>query len=169
MSATLHGVFMLIFSVFQATWLDYIEVFSVKPNMFLVYVIIICSFCKKSEGAGVGFAFGIVLDMLIGRFWGLNALFMMLLGFFTAHFCERLLRDNNLLISLLLVFVVSFLYETLYGIISYPVLGNSGLGPMFLKIIIPESFYNIVVAIPLHFVLKRIAKVLYSDKGESIG
>ena len=38
MKTTLHGAFLLAFSIFQATLVDCIEIFSVKPNLFLIYI-----------------------------------------------------------------------------------------------------------------------------------
>ncbi|MBQ9757948.1 MAG: rod shape-determining protein MreD [Clostridia bacterium] len=169
MKTTLHGAFLLAFSIFQATLIDCIEIFSVKPNLFLIYVIIVCTFCGKSEGAVLGAFFGLVLDLLVGRLWGLNAILMMLLGFFTAYFCERVLRDNNILVVLLMVLAETVLYEIVYGFIYYLTLDGGNFFAILLRIIIPEGFYNMIVTIPVYFIVRRMGKVLYSDKGETIG
>jgi len=169
MKTTIHGVFLLIFSIIQATWLDCIEIFGIKPNLFLIYVIIICCFCEKVEGAALGFAFGFVLDMLVGRFWGVNALLGMLLGFCTASFCVRVLSDSNFFITLALVLVGSFLHEIFYYFIAFLKTENISFFTSLIKIIIPECGYNLVASAPLYFVIKRFAKLLYNDKGDTIG
>lgn len=169
MKVTIHGVFLLIFSILQATWLDCIEIFGIKPNLFLVYIIVICCFCGRVEGAAVGFAFGFVLDMLIGRTWGANALLGMLLGFFIANFCERVLSDSNFFITLALVLVGSLLYETFYYSVAFLRTENSSFLPQLIKIIIPECGYNLVASVPIYFIIKRFANLLYTDKGDLIG
>ncbi len=169
MKTTIHGVFLLIFSILQATWLDCIEIFGIKPNLFLVYIIVICCFCGRAEGAAVGFAFGFALDMLIGRTWGANALLGMLLGFCIANFCERVLSDSNFFITLALVLVGSLLYETFYYSVAFLRTENSGFFSLLIKIIIPECGYNLVTSVPVYFIIKRFAKLLYTDKGDAIG
>ncbi len=169
MKFTIHGVFLLIFSIIQSTWLDGIEILNVKPNLFLVYLIIICCFCEKKEGASVGFIFGLILDVLIGRFWGFNAILSMLTGFFLAYFCERVLRKNNVFVIMMMVFFTSFIYETIYGLISFVFGGNMHFGSLLVRVVLPESLFNMVAALVLYFPVKKFTKYLYIDKGESIG
>ncbi len=169
MKTTIHGIFLLIFSILQATWLDCIEIFGIKPNLFLIYILVICCFCGRVEGAAVGFAFGFALDMLVGQVWGINALLGMLLGFCTANFCERVLSESNFFITLALVLVGSLLYETFYYSIAFLRSESSSFFPSLIKTIIPECLYNIVVSAPLYFIVKHFARLLYTDKGDAIG
>lgn len=169
MKTTLHGAFLLAFSIFQATLVDCIEIFSVKPNLFLIYIVVLCAFCGKSEGAILGAVFGLVLDMLTGRLWGLNAVLMMLLGFFTSYFCERVLRENNILVIFIMVFIETLVYEAVYGAIYLLTLNGGNFFLILLRVVIPEGFYNIVACVPVYLLVKKMGKVLYSDKGETIG
>lgn len=169
MKITMHGVFLLLFSILQSTWLEYIGIFGVKPNLFLVYIILICCYCERIEGATIGFVFGFVLDMLIGRFWGLNAIIGMILCYSVSLFCEKLLSNNNVLISMVFVFVASLIHEGIYYFISFLGMDNLNFGVALLWRIFPESVYNAIVAFMLYFLLNRLAKFFYTDKGETIG
>lgn len=169
MKFTIHGVFLLIFSIIQSTLLDGIEILNIKPNLFLVYLIIICCFCDKKEGASVGFAFGLILDMMIGRFWGLNAILGLLSGFFLAYFCERVLRKNNVFVTMVIIFFASVIYETTYGLISFVFNGSMNLGTLILRFVLLESLFNMIAGLVLYFPVKKFTKFLYVDKGESIG
>ncbi len=169
MRTTIHGAFLLVFSILQSTWLNSIAVFNVKPNLFVVYLIMICCFCNRVEGATLGFVFGFVLDILIGRFWGMNAVLGMLAGFFIAHVCERVLGNNNILIIVLIVLIGSFVYESIYYFISYLFSENLNFKTAIFRIIFLESLYNAVAAMPVYFLAARFIKRLYIDKGENIG
>lgn len=169
MKVTIHGVFLLLFSVFQATWLDCIEIFGVKPNLFLVYLITICCFCSKTEGMTLGAVLGLLLDLLIGRFWGLNAVLGAITGFFLAGFCEGVLRNNNIFIVLLLAFFGSVIYEAIYGFVSFVFGTDMRLGFKLVRFILPEALYNVFAAFVLYFPIKKFTKLLYVDKGEIIG
>ncbi len=169
MRTTIHGAFLLVFSILQSTWLNSIEILNVKPNLFIVYVIMICCFCNRIEGATLGFVFGFVLDILIGRFWGMNAVLGMLAGFFIAHVCERVLGNNNILVIILIVLIGSFVYESIYYFISYLFSENLNFKTAIFRIIFLESLYNAVAALLVYFLAARFIKRLYVDKGENIG
>ncbi len=169
MKITIHGVFLVLFSIFQATWINYIEIFNIKPNLFLIYVIIVCCFCGCVEGGTVGFAFGLALDLLIGRVWGLNALLGLICGFFVSHFCDKAIRNNNVFIVCIFTFLGTIVFETIYYVVSLLFVENLGFLTAFFKIVLPESLYNAVIAIPVYFLFSKLAKRLYVDKGEIIG
>ncbi len=169
MKAVMHGFFLLLFSIIQPTWLSGIEIVGVKPNLFLIYIILICSFCGRTEGTAIGLIFGFVLDMLTGRLWGLNALLGMLLGFCVSYFYKNVLRHSNVLISMLFVLFSSLFYEIIYYFIAYLTVDNVSFGAMLVKIILPECVYNLVFAVPIYWLIKKLSKNLYTDKGETIG
>lgn len=169
MKTTIHGGFLLIFSILQATWLDCIEIFGIKPNLFLVYIIVVCCFCNRLEGGAVGFAAGFVLDMLVGRIWGLNAVLGLILGFCISHFYARIISNSNLLVTLALVLVGTILYESFYSFIAFLRAENVGLLALLTKIVLPECVYNMVASVPIYFIIKHFSKFLYSDKGDIIG
>ncbi|MBE7023601.1 MAG: rod shape-determining protein MreD [Clostridia bacterium] len=169
MRALMHSVFLLLFSVLQPTWLNGIEIFGTKPNLFLIYIIVVCCFCGRTEGATVGLVFGFVLDMLIGRLWGMNALLGMLSGFFIAHFCKKVLRNSNFLVAMIFVLVMSLFYEVVYYFIAFLTVDNVHFGAMFVKSILPECVYNVIISLPVYFIINKFSKSLYTDKGDAIG
>lgn len=165
----MHGFFLVLFAVLQATLVNYIEIFSIKPNLFLVYVVIICCFCDRIEGGAVGFAFGFAFDLLTGKIWGLYSLLGLICGFFISHFCRKVLRNNNLIIVFIFVFIGTIIFETIYYIISLIYIESYSFLTAFFRIILPESFYNVLVSLPVYLLISRFAKRLYVDKGEIIG
>lgn len=162
-----HIIALLLFSVIQPTWLDYISFLGIKPNLYLVYVIIVSCYCSKTEGAVLGFAAGMALDLLIGKIIGINAVMMMALGFLIAKFCDSVIRKNTLLITILIVAVIVPVYGLLYYIIAF--LGDLNFKSAFVKILLPEGLCSLIAAVPLYFVIKKPAKTFWDDKGEGIG
>ncbi len=156
MKYVFHCIFLVIFSVIQPTWLEYIAIFGVKPNLFLVYTVIISCYCSKKEGAITGFFFGLVLDLFTGNAIGLNGCLMLLVAFFTASFCEKFIRKSTLLSTMVIVFVTTLCYELLYYIVAF--LGDLNLGSVFLKVLIPECLYCIIAAIPLYYIVPKTEK-----------
>lgn len=169
MRVIVHAVFLILFAAIQTTWIHAIELFNVVPNIFLVYIIVVSCFCGKIEGAVIGFVFGLLLDMLSGEVWGLYALFGMILGFSVANFCEKLFGQKNMVLTLILSFVCTCFLEFVYYLICYTSAENMSLKYAFLWVILPESIYNTIIAVPIYLLFRKIAKLIYSDKGETLG
>ncbi len=158
---------LLLFTIFQPTLFQTITFFGTVPNLFLIYLVCVCCYLTKKEGCILGFATGLVLDLLVGKVIGINAVLMMILAFFITSFFENVIRNNTLLITLLLVFLTTFFYEAVYYIVTF--LGDLHLGTIIIKILLPESFYSLIVAIPFYFAIKKFAKNFLFDKGEGLG
>ncbi len=169
MRFSVHGLFLLLIAVLQTTWFEYIEILGVKPNLFLVYVLMLSFFCSKKESVILGLLFGFVSDILIGKFLGMNALLCSVSGFFTAYFCEKMLGSKNVLIAFLFTVVISVFYETVNHLFSFLMLGDVDLGYAFKDVILMESVYNGLTVFLLYPIIKKITKFMYADKGENIG
>lgn len=166
MKITVHGIIMIIFAAMQATWLNAIEIFSVKPNLFLVYTVVVSCFAGRVEAATVGFAFGLMLDLLSGKIWGLYSLLCMILGFSIASFVDGVGGKRSIVFLLLITFVSSFVLEFIYFLISFT---SVGFKHALISVILPEGLYNVVIAIPVYLLIKKLAKFMYADKGEFFG
>ncbi len=162
-----YTVSLLLFTVLQSTLFQKITFFGAIPNLFLIYVVCISCYSTKKEGCILGFLAGIILDLIIGKAIGVNAVLMMILAFSVTSFFENVIRNNTFLITLLLVFVSTFFYEMLYYIVTF--LGDLHLGTVLVKILLPESIYSLIVAVPFYFIIKKFAKNFLIDKGEGIG
>ncbi len=168
MKITVHGIFLILFAAIQGTWMTGLEICDVIPNLFLIYVIIIGTFSGRYEAAAVGFAFGMMLDLVSGDIWGLYALLSMIMGFCVSHFCNRILGVKNVFLTLLIVLVCSWLIETIYYLISFISIENIDFKYAVLDVVLPEGIYNTIIAIPVYFIIKKLSKFLYVDKGEII-
>ncbi len=170
MKITVHGIFLLLFSVLQATWLNAAQIFGVKPNLFLVYTVIVCFFCSKGEGAVIGAVFGFFLDIITGRLLGMNTVLGMLTGFFTAYLCERVFRTSNVLIIMLTAAVMTLLYESAYYAAAFMmIIKNADFWYTLKNTILPELLYNAAAAPVVYLFAGKAAKFIYADKGEGVG
>lgn len=108
------GLFLLLIfnTVLQTTLLTHFEIGGVRPNLVLIQVI----FFSSLNGSGLGGAFGalagLFLDLVSGRYIGLNALSFSAVGAVVGLVEGRLYKDN-LLVPIGGVFVGSFIYNLL--------------------------------------------------------
>ncbi len=127
--------------VLQATAFNFFEVAGVKPDLLLIIIVLYGLIYGKTAGY-LGFAYGLVEDLLIGRFMGFNAITKGLMGFLVGYLEPKFFKDH------ILVPVVVLLMGTLiYGITSFPIGLIIGLYSLidaekFARIIILQAIYN---------------------------
>ncbi len=160
-----HTVCLLIFSVLQPIIPRCC--FGIGPNLFLLYTLLVCCYCKKNEGLILGALSGLILDLIVGRWIGLNLLLMLGMAFLVNRFFSNVIRNNTLLITLLMSVVVTLLYETVYYLVAF--WGDLHFGSVFVRILIPECLSAVVAAFFMYFIIKKFAVVFWDDKGEEIG
>ena len=160
-----HTVCLLIFSVLQSIIPKFC--FGIGPNLFLLYTMLTCCYCKKNEGLILGALSGLILDLIVGRWIGLNLILMFGMSFLVNGFFSSVIRNNTLLITLLLSVVVTFLYETVYYLVAF--FGDLHFGSVFVRILLPECLSAVVAVFPMYFIVKKLAQSLWDDKGEGIG
>ncbi|HOA98100.1 MAG TPA: rod shape-determining protein MreD, partial [Acetivibrio saccincola] len=61
-----YTLMMVIFGLLQSTVLDYLKIFNVKPNLLMVFIVIVAFLGNNIEGAIVGFFSGLIHDMISG-------------------------------------------------------------------------------------------------------
>lgn len=162
-----HTICLLLFAVLQSTWLGNPTYLWATPNLFLLYLVIICCYCKTKEGVTLGFISGLILDAIIGNIIGLNAVLMMVMAFFITNFFNSLIRNNTLFITLAIVVVSTLVYEIIYYIVAF--LGDLHLKDVIVNVLIPECLVSSIATVPVYLIIKKFAKALWDDKGEGIG
>lgn len=105
--------------ILQSTLFHFLKIGGVKPDLLLIIVILSAVMNGKKTGAGLGFAYGLMEDLIAGRYIGLQALTKMLTGYLIGLLERKIFSDNVLvpvvvgglgtLIHSLLVFVSLFL------------------------------------------------------------
>jgi len=111
------------------------------------------------EGAIVGFASGLLIDVFFGQVIGVSALLMMLTGFV----CGKPFRDffkENYIAPLLLVGAASILYEFMFYVLNFLLLGRVNFLRYFGQIILPTTLYNMVVCLIIYRVLYGVNRRL---------
>ena len=138
--------FFFIFSlVFESTLFPHLTVAGVKPDFILVLVVFYAMLHGSREGAVIGLIGGLLQDLLIGQFIGLNALAMLLTGLFFG-IMEYKVYKESIFIAAITLAVGTFLHETLVWFLGL-LIGFSGNYFMaFKNVILPVVVYNSCLA-----------------------
>lgn len=64
----------------QSNFFIWFNIAGVKPNLFIIFSLIIGIFIGKIYGASIGIIFGLLIDLFIGKALGINAIILGVAG-----------------------------------------------------------------------------------------
>jgi len=156
--AFVYTVCIFLTALVQSTVLEYFEVFNIKPNLMVVFIVCVALLNGNIEGAVVGFFTGFVYDALFGKMLGFYGLLGLYLGLVIGSLNKRLYRDNPFVVTFF-TFVSSLAYEGLvvfFSMFNSIVSGKVDLAYILRNIILPEACYNSVVSILVFIIIAKI-------------
>jgi len=139
-------LFILVFLsiLLQTTVFDFFQVAGVKPDLVLLIVIIYGLVKGPKAGAIVGFFSGLLVDLTMGSFIGLNALVKMITGYMIG-FGETKVFKENLIIPILAVFTASLFNEFLLYLLHTAFGYQGDIFSVISRNIVPVAIYNTVL------------------------
>lgn len=76
----------------QANFFNWFNIAGIKPNLFIILVLIIGIFTGKIYGISIGIVLGLLLDFFIGDAIGINAAILGTAGFIRRNTYKKLLK-----------------------------------------------------------------------------
>lgn len=146
MKISLFLLLMALSLILQATVLDYVSIWGVKPDLVLLLAIFNGFHLGTREGAFLGFISGIIEDLFSGSYIGLNALSKMVAGCVAGEAGQRFYRENVIVAA-----GVTF-FSSIAGLfVNYLLLLflSINLPPFYavFRIILPTAFYTAVLVL----------------------
>lgn len=144
--------FILIY-LLQANFFNWFTIAGVKPNLFVILIVFVSLFAKKSINIPFSLLAGIFLDAVIGKKIGLSAILFGLIVIAGIYFDKNFSKESKLTIMLMII-GATFLYEVgMYLLIML----SAGTGleiAGFAKILAIEILYNVLLSIILYPIIK---------------
>jgi rod shape-determining protein MreD len=144
----------LFFALLQVSVLHYFRLFGVKPDLFLICVVVVSLYFEVEYALLISFLCGVLKDIFSISPFGLNTFLLPVISFLVMKISRKLALDNTPVIC-----AAVFLLAVLYDILSRIALGYLGtVVPFwaFLRITLLESLYTAAI-FPLTFKLfKRV-------------
>lgn len=155
----------LIIYFLQVNFFSWFNLAGVKPNLFVILVLIIGLFSGRSRGIAFGIIIGICLDFFIGKSLGITAVMLGIVGFFGGYLDRNFSKDSRVTM-ILMVIITTLLYEVgNYGFNYF--INGVNISKIFLgKTILIETFFNIIITIILYPLILKLGYRLektYSD------
>lgn len=140
----------IILALLQATLLNYINIFNIKPDLLLISVIISSLFFEPAWALSLSIFSGILKDIFSTNAFGMNAILFLLWSFLIIKLSRKITFDNNY-IRLALIFIIAIINNIIIRLF-FLFLDNFIPWGIFLRITLVESLYT-ALFLPLVFKL----------------
>lgn len=154
-TAIFYAVWLVILIIIQPTVVQWISVFGISPDMFIVFVICAALLRGKTHGAVCGFVFGMVLDFMTGRMIGITAVLFMYAGFAAGVLKENFISSESRLGTAAFVFAASFVCSAVYMAAYSAAYGSPGLLRGVCGTVLPKALCSAAAAFIFSPLIRR--------------
>ena len=158
-------VFFLLYFL-QSNVFTWFNIAGIMPNLYVILVLFIGLFVKRKLGMAFGICFGLYLDIILGKTVGISALALGTVGLLGEILSKNFSKDSRFIVSLM-VLGTTIIYETLIYILSMLQAGGTIEILPFIKILLVESIFNVLITIIIYPIIKKAGyylENLYDDK-----
>ena len=145
----------LICFLLQSTVISRIAIGSITPNLILILCISMGLMRGRKSGMWTGFFCGFLVDMFYGSVFGFHALIYMYIGFLSGY-AHRICYDDDVKVPIFLAGAGDILYGLAVYALQFLLRGRLGLGTYLSRIILPETFYTIILTLIVYRVFYYI-------------
>ncbi|MCX7715910.1 MAG: rod shape-determining protein MreD [Endomicrobia bacterium] len=110
--STLTVIFIIILEILFSKILP----FSLRPNLWIVYIVFVCLFFSHTEAVIIGFIFGVLYDILHLSIFGINTILLTSLGYLFGWLNKRV-NETLPKVQFLVIVLAAVIYVILYYII----------------------------------------------------
>jgi rod shape-determining protein MreD len=133
----------------ESTFFRTYSLFGNVPDLVLIFVVFYAFLNGDNKGVVYGFLCGLLEDLYMGRFIGVNALSKGITGFIIGRLQVRYFNEN-LLVGLLVVLigtVLNSLFMLALGLSTFKIFN---LDTSIISASIFQSLYNLLLAVPIY-------------------
>ena len=158
-------VFFLLYFL-QSNVFTWFNIAGIMPNLYVILVLFIGLFMKRKLGLVFGFAFGLYLDIILGKTVGISAIALGIIGLIGEILSKNFSKDSRLIVTLMVI-ITTALYETILYI--FTMLRTDGVIEIlaFSKILLVELIFNTLITIIIYPLIKKAGyyvENLFDDK-----
>jgi rod shape-determining protein MreD len=166
-AASRAGAVVFVAALFQAAIFSSFSIGGGTPDVLLVVVISLGLLRGSVAGAVLGFAGGLVVDLLTLETLGLTSLVLTLAGFWAGRYAETTARGRRL--PLLLAVGVMTVLAGFFGFALHYMLGDDVVARQALvTALVPAVILNLVIALPVHALVRAAVgeRIAFQPAGE---
>lgn len=146
-------VFLLLYFL-QTNFFNWFTIAGISPNLFVIYMLFIGLFAGKRVGIPMGVTLGLALDFFISKKIGILGIMLGVVGAVGGFLSKNFSKDSRMTIILMTI-GVTFVYELGVYILNYMIVSSLIEIVPFLKIVLLEILYNVILVIILYPIIQK--------------
>lgn len=143
----------------QSNFFTWFTIYGVQPNLFIIYILFIGLFAGKKLGLIFGIIFGFYIDVVIGRQIGISGIMLGIIGIIAEYLDKNFSKESRITI-MLMVAGSTIIYEVGCYVFNAASLGIVIEIISFIKILLIEVLYNIIITIILYPLIQKLGHIL---------
>ena len=143
----------------QSNFFTWFTIAGVQPNVFVIFILFIGLFAGKKLGLIFGLLIGFFLDIVIGRQVGISGIILGLIGLIGEHLDKNFSKESKITIMLMIA-GSTIIYEVACYVFSIVTLNINIEMFSFIKILLIEVLYNLLLTIILYPLIQRLGHTL---------
>ena len=159
MKKTLSVIFLIIsffiIYFFQANFFSWFTIAGVKPNLFIILVLVVSLFGGIKLGIPFGICIGLFLDMIIGTSIGPGTLMYGIIGLIGGYFDKNFSKESRITIMLMIIGSTCIYEIGIYALKFIQLSINIELLE-FLKRLLIEVIFNTILTIILYPLMQKL-------------
>ena len=159
LSILLIIVSFLIIYFIQSNFFTWFTIANVKPNLFVIFILCIGLFAGKKLGLIFGIIFGFFIDVVIVRQIGISGIMLGLIGLLGEYLDKNFSKESRITIMLMIA-ASTAIYEIGGYIFNMIALDINVEILQFVRILIIEVIYNLLITIVIYPLIQKIGHAL---------
>lgn len=151
-------IFLIIYFI-HVNFFSWFNLAGIKPNIFVIFVLIVGLFSGKSKGIAIGIVSGIFLDFFIGKSIGITAVMLGIVGFFGGYLDQNFSKDSRFTLIIMII-ITTMLYEMGYYLLNHFINSFDIEILLLTKIIVIEVVFNCIITIILYPTILKLGYIL---------
>ena len=152
----------------QSNFFNWFTIAGIMPNLFVIFTLFIGLFASKMMGTIYGMVIGLFLDVLFREKIGVSFIALGLVGFLATIFDKNFSKDSRMTIMLMTA-GLTIIYEVIVYFANYFILGTNLEIFAFLKILLIEVIFNLLLTIIIYPLLQKFGYYMENEfKGNKI-
>lgn len=153
-SVVLLLVVFLIIYFLQANFFSWFTIASIKPNLFIIYILFIGLFAGKKLGLVLGILFGFFIDVVIGRQIGISGIMLGIIGLIGEYLDKNFSKESRITIMIMIA-CSTIIYEVGCYIFNIITLEMNLEIISFARILLIEVIYNLLITIIIYPIMQK--------------
>lgn len=160
-------IFIIIY-LLQAMFFTGFRIAGVMPNLFVILMLYIGLYMGRSSGIIYGIIYGIFIDIWIGKRLGMTSIALAIIGLLGGIFDKNFSKDSRITV-MFMGCICTVIYEVILYIMQYLIIGINIEILEFIKILLIEVLYNLLLIVILYPLMKITGYEIENEiKGDKI-